>query len=181
MAKLAHTPLPSFELLQELLYVSETSPSGLRWRNPRANCLKPDQVAGFKRVDGYWYVRVKTDISKQYLTHRIVYLLQTGEDPKDLQVDHVFGKHDQLSLRLATNADNTANSKKILTVAGKECSSKFKGVSWHKGAQKWQAYVTLQGKRSYLGLFINETEAAIVYNEAALEYHGKFAKLNKID
>ena len=32
----------------------------------------------------------------------------------------------------------------------------------------------------YIGSFTNEEEAAAAYNEAAIKYHGEYAKLNEI-
>jgi hypothetical protein len=181
MTKLPHHQLPPLELLQELFEICADSPSGLRWRIARTNHIKPGQVAGARRGDGYWIVSVKTDVEKRYRTHRIVYFLQAGQDPGSAQVDHIFGKQDQLNLRLATYSENQANSKKTKSYAGKNCSSNFKGVYWSKQAQKWQAYINYQQKRTHLGLFVNEIDAAKAYNKAAIEYFGEFAKINEVE
>ena len=179
MAKLAYKPLPPLELLQELFEISETSPSGLRWKNPKSYTVKSGQVAGAKLSSGYWHVTVTTDAKKQYRTHRIIYFLQTGKDPGIAQVDHVFGKHDNLNLRLATASENHANTKKIKAVMGKKCSSQFKGVRWHN--EKWDSRIRFQGKYIYLGRFENEADAATVYNKAAIKYFGEFAKINELE
>ena len=181
MSKLAYKPLPPLELLQELFEISETSPSGLRWKTPRAHRLKPGQVAGSKLKNGYWEVVVTENAAKRYYAHRIVYFLQTGEDPGTAEVDHIFGIHDQLNLRLATASENRTNSKKRKTFAGQKCSSKFKGVCWNKARKKWQTNIRFQGKQMHLGLFENETKAAAAYNKAALEYFGEFAKINELE
>jgi hypothetical protein len=180
MTKLAHSPLPPLGLLQELFVISSDSPSGLRWKSPRARNVKVGQIAGRMLPDGYWQVTIKTDTKKLYRTHRIVYFLQTKIDPGKLQVDHIFGKQDNLNLRLATASENQINSKKHKEITGKQCSSQFKGVSWDKHAKKWQARVMFQGKRNYLGLFINETDAAKAYNEAAIKFFGEYALLNDV-
>jgi hypothetical protein len=174
-------PLPPLELLQELLEISLESPSGLVWKNPKAYQLKPDQVAGTKTKKGYWRVGIRTKTYKQYMAHRIVYFLQTGKDPGAAQIDHIFGVHDPLSLRLATGSENNANCKKRNNNSDKQCSSKFKGVSWSEKRQKWCAQIQDQHKKIYLGIFVNETEAAVAYNKAATEYFGKFAKLNTFE
>lgn len=181
MAKITHKTLPPLELLQELFEISETSPSGLRWKNPKSHKLKPGQVAGAKLDSGYWHVTVTTDAKRQYRTHRIIYFLQTGQDPGVYQIDHIFGKHDNLNLRLATASENSANTKKVQAIMGKKCSSRFKGVRLHKKSKKWEAKIKFQGKYIYLGHFENEKEAAAAYNSAAIEYFGKFAKINKLD
>ena len=174
-------PLPPLELLQELFEICAESPSGLCWKKPRAWSLKPGDVAGRKNKTGYWQVTITTDKVKKYLNHRIIYFLQTNEDPGLFHVDHVFGIHDPLNLRLATHSENAANSKKRKSVANKKCSSKFKGVSWFKKQQKWHAHIKFQGKTIHLGFFTNELEAAAAYNEASTKYFGKFAKLNIIE
>jgi len=46
-------------------------------------------------------------------------------------------------------------------------SSKFKGVSWAKGAQKWIAKIFIDGKNKNLGNFDSEEAAARKYDEAA--------------
>ena len=39
-------------------------------------------------------------------------------------------------------------------------TSEFKGVSFHKARNKYQAYITINGKKKHLGLFTTELEAA---------------------
>lgn len=180
MTKLAHNPLPSLELLQELFEISPDSPSGLRWKISRSNRVKPGQVAGTLHLNGYWQVVIVTDKQRMYRTHRIVYFLQTKQDPGLYQVDHVNGKSDPLTLRLASQGANRANSRKQQSINGKTCSSIYKGVSWHKQVKKWRSYISFQNKFIYLGLFANEIDAAAAYNKAALEHFGEFANLNKI-
>ena len=43
-------------------------------------------------------------------------------------------------------------------------SSKYRGVSWHKGHNKWRAEVRMEGKKVYLGHYDNEAEAALAYD-----------------
>lgn len=61
---------------------------------------------------------------------------------------------------------------------GKRCisSSKFKGVSWHKRIQRWQASIRKDEKLIHLGYFGKEEEAAAAYRTAALELFGEFAR-----
>jgi len=58
------------------------------------------------------------------------------------------------------------------TVAGSQASSKYKGVTRAKQDQKWQAYITIDGKSKYLGYFASEEDAARKFDESA-------ASLNK--
>jgi len=43
----------------------------------------------------------------------------------------------------------------------------------------WYSRIVKDKKPKYLGSFVTEQEAAIVYNKAAIELHGEFANLNK--
>jgi hypothetical protein len=174
-------PLPPLELLQELFEISADSPSGLIWKISRSPNVKPGQVAGSKNSSGYWRVGIKTDVMKQYRTHRIIYFLQTEADPKALHIDHIFGVQDNLNLRIATTSENGGNRKKAKSFLGQQCSSKFKGVSWHKRDKKWCSQIQVQQKTIHLGYFIDEIKAAFAYNKAAVKYFGEFAKLNTFE
>ena len=170
----SHLLLPPLELLQELFYVSNTSPSGLRWKKPRVNSLKPDAIAGNKTSSSYWRVKIKTDKAKSYLVHRVVFCLQTGVDPGINQVDHVYGLSDPLSLRLATPQQNSSNQVNKSVHA----SSTYKGVSWNKKHKKWSSNLYFNYKQIYLGSFDVEKEAAEAYDTAAIEFFGEFACVN---
>ena len=79
------------------------------------------------------------------------------------------------NLRYATHADNMKNrSKRAHT------TSAFYGVCWHKNVGKWNAQIQIEGRRKNLGYFTNEKEAAAVFNAAAIEHYGEFAKLNDL-
>jgi hypothetical protein len=60
-------------------------------------------------------------------------------------------------------------------------SSRYVGVSWHKGPSKWEAYLLLdpqtKRKRS-IGYYASEGDAARAHDRAAAEAHGPGAKLN---
>ena len=93
------------------------------------------------------------------------------------QVDHI--NHNGLdnrrsNLRLASNQENCHNQR----LRNVPKSSKFKGVSWHKHRQKWQANINFNGRKEYLGIFHNEEDAALAYDSAAKELFGRFCCLN---
>jgi hypothetical protein len=74
-----------------------------------------------------------------------------------------------------------ANRRKHRTYAGKETSSVFKGVTWHKKYSKWYSRLGLNSKKVDLGYFYNQVDAAKAYNAAAKFYFGAFAVLNVIE
>ena len=108
---------------------------------------------------------------KKILMHRVI----MGAHPEQ-EVDH--RNHDTLdnqrdNLRLCTAKQNKQN---VRPRTG--CSSKYKGVSWHKKNHNWRTYINLNGSRYNLGSFINEIEAAHVYDGAARKLFGEFAFTN---
>ena len=79
------------------------------------------------------------------------------------------------NLRLATRAENQRN-------AGVRSNSEtgLKGVHFAKDRGYYRAHIKPpQGKRLWLGNFKDPKDAARAYNKAALQYFGKFAKLNE--
>ena len=57
-------------------------------------------------------------------------------------------------------------------------SSIYKGVSWKVNDKKWLSRICCDGKCTFIGYFIDETEAAVAYDKKAIELHGEFAYLN---
>jgi hypothetical protein len=92
-------------------------------------------------------------------------------------IDHVNGNgldNRRSNLRIASKSMNAANSQKRSAA-----SSHFKGVSWHRVSQKWQARLKRDYRLIYLGLFRDEVDAATAYNLAAYMEFGEFARFNK--
>ena len=94
--------------------------------------------------------------------------------PKDLYCDHI--NHNGLdnrraNLRLCTPSQNCQNQ---LPQAG--FSSIYKGVS--RLGNRWRAVIKLDGRYISIGSFDNQLDAAIAYDEKAIELFGEFACLN---
>ncbi|MHC4500757.1 MAG: HNH endonuclease [Planctomycetota bacterium] len=96
--------------------------------------------------------------------------------PDNLFVDHINGNgldNRKANLRPATHSQNACNIPKYKT-----SRSTYKGVTWHKPKQKWNARIRINRNTISLGYFHNETDAAREYDNAARKYHGQFASLN---
>jgi hypothetical protein len=126
---------------------------------------------GGKRQRLYAHANMKEGEKWQpVMMHR--FLLQA---PAGTQVDHRDNdglNNRRSNLRLATGSQNRQNS------ASRIGSSRFKGVSWHKAAGKWVAVIKTDRQQRYLGLFVNELDAARAYDAAARELFGEFALPN---
>jgi hypothetical protein len=103
--------------------------------------------------------------------HRLIVEARPGQ-----QIDHVNGNGldcRRENLRLCSTRQNCHNKRHKLNG-----TSRFKGVSWSKRSQLWQAQININGKPTHLGFFTNETAAAMSYDSFALEHFGAFALLN---
>ena len=101
---------------------------------------------------------------------------------KHEQIDHINADgldNRRCNLRIATTAQNHANRRKRST----KTTSQYKGVCWNKEKEKWMSYIGSSKKnsivkRTYLGLYYSEEEAARAYDKKALEVYGEYANLN---
>jgi hypothetical protein len=94
-----------------------------------------------------------------------------------LEIDHINGdglSNKKINLRTVTRQQNQQNQH------SRRGTSKYKGVHWHKMANAWESKININGVYTYLGIFVNEVDAAIAYNKAASKYFGEYANLNKI-
>lgn len=122
---------------------------------------------------GIWYA-ARTHGPRHNQTYVKMHRLIMDALPDQL-VDHKNGDgldNKRINLRICTHQENARNQRKT------RGTSQFKGVVWHKQDRKWQAVIVENRKNHYLGQFVDETGAAMVYDEAAKELFGEFACLN---
>jgi hypothetical protein len=115
-----------------------------------------------------------SNIRKTMLLHRLI--MNCHE--KGFYVDHInkdILDNRKENLRVCTNAENCQNRKIRSTN-----TSGYKGVSFVKHINKWQARIYVNKVEINLGYFVNKNDAAIAYNNAAIQHHKQFAVLNVI-
>ncbi len=99
-------------------------------------------------------------------------------NPENKQfVDHIDNnrKHNNLiNLRFATRQENNRNAK-----LSSNNTSGTKGVSWHKGKNRWTAKITINGKQINLGSFLNKDDAINIRIQRAKDEFGEF--INKCE
>lgn len=127
----------------------------LRWKTTpiHGDKLPIGRVAGTLDSRGYLQVNLK---GRVYKAHRLAWLIANGSID-DRQTDHINRDRTDnrlINLRLVSNGDNSKNHS-----LHKNNSSGHVGVSRNKRSDKWEAYITSNGKRMHLGLFFNQEDA----------------------
>jgi len=115
-------------------------------------------------IDDLGYCRV--DLIKNEKVHQLVAIAFLNHNPckYKLVINHKnFNRQDNRveNLEIVTQREN-ANRAHI------KSSSKYVGVSWHKGSKKWMSRIVINGKRKHLGYFFEEIEASNAYQNALL-------------
>jgi hypothetical protein len=106
--------------------------------------------------------------------HHAIFLFHHGYIPT--RIDHVDGNTSNNkieNLRAATQSQNMGNSKMKSTN-----TSGYKGVSFRKDTNKWNASIMVNGKHISLGSYENKEDAAKAYSIGAKQHFKEFAKLD---
>jgi hypothetical protein len=94
-------------------------------------------------------------------------------------VDHING--DRLDNRKCNLREVTVQQNNFNKSARKKSSSVFKGVYFCNTKRKWRASIRINKKSKALGYHDLEIDAARVYNKAATELFGEYARLNNLE
>lgn len=187
---MAERVLPPVDLLGQLLrYEAETG--FLFWKTRSVHHFNGTPLRSAEHTCANWNARYAgtrafTHIgthgyhvgnlnNRTELAHRIIMAMHRGAWDFEY-VDHINGNQTDnriVNLRVATNAENIANSR-----PRRGSSSKYLGVAKHTQNGNWMAGITKGGVTIYLGVFDDEQTAARAYDVAAREMHGQFARLN---
>lgn len=136
----------------------DKSSGNFYWMENRANGkVKAGSLAGSKTTKGYRQIRI---FGKWYKCHRLVWLIETGDWPKD-QIDHVNnnGLDNRFeNLREVSNYQNCVNRRR-------KSRSGSVGVYYDQKNQKWITGSFKDGKYLNLGRYTTREEAEKVYQE----------------
>ena len=168
------------------------------WDRIIENNRIPEITPKYKKgkVTSYFRVRIPDKAkpkrangnSRKTFLHRWV----LGEEniPKGMQIDHINGDpldNRKENLRACTNLENSMNRTNKFNP-----HSKYMGVSFNNGSKRrvstgsyrcisrpWKATITLEeGKKTSLGTFKTELEAAEAWDIAAYKHFKEFVRLN---
>lgn len=153
----------------------------------------------FEFLNQWKWSAVKSKHSKTFYAVRSYY----GEKRKTIRMHKViFERYNQFEIEEIDHIDRNGlnNQKNNLRHATRQqniCNvrgfgvSKYKGVTHLSRTKKvkngyktyfyYRSRICLNKKTIEIGLFKTEIEAAIAYNKKALELHGEFAFINKIE
>ena len=130
-------------------------------------------------LEGNGYVRGNFRVQNKWVKIPLSRFILNA--PKGMVVDHI--NHDKLdnrksNLRLCTISQNTRNQ------IGKPSrrKSKYRGVDHQpcRPRNPWRVNFLLDGKKTILGSFPTEEEAAYLRDTVAREVHGEFAWFNTL-
>ena len=117
---------------------------------------------------GGYVVAKRIDNNKHILMHRLI----MNVTKQDVLVDHIYhNKTDnrKSQLRLVTFQQNATNN-----ALRKNNTSGYKGVYWHKPAQKWEALIQYNNHLYNLGLYSNIEDAVKAREQAEIKYFDEY-------
>ena len=133
------------------------------------------QLRWFAYCGKYTFYAVRSSLERSDKRQNIKMHRLIMNCPKGMVVDHI--NHDGLdnrkkNLRICSHSENNRYCRKSYV------GNLYKGVSLLRG--RWQVNIRANNRSIYLGIYDSQEDAARVYDEAALKYHGEFAMTNKM-
>jgi len=137
-----------------------------RWRdNGYGGYLHKERILK-ARLDkkGYLQVHLYKNYRKAFYIQSLMAMSFLGHSlngTNKIVIDHINNiKTDNRieNLQLITNRENTSKDKN-------GCSSIYTGVYWKKETSKWVAAIRINGKKKYIGSFLDEYRAHLAYQE----------------
>jgi len=159
--------LPYYQKAKELLNYNPNTGVFTKFVK-RSGCYKE-----IGRINSLGYRQISININKnnkRLFAHRLAWFIYYRELPD--VIDHSDGNklnNAIKNLRSCTQQENTLNRGKSTNN-----TSGFKGVIWHKVAEKWIAQIKFSGKNMHLGCFNCRKEASDAYENKAKELFGEF-------
>lgn len=106
----------------------------------------------------------KNKESRTFRVHRLILITFVENVNNYPVVNHINGnKSDNRVCNLEWVTESENNTHRYI---GKQKSSKYTGVQWHKATNKWLAKYKLNQKATHLGVFENEYDAHMAYVNA---------------
>ena len=161
--------LPTQRQLKELFDYSVTT--GLLYEKTKRRGTATnagEEVASKLSNVGYKRIRIDGQLFQQ---HRVIWKWMTGEEPRK-QIDHKDEDKTNNAwhnLRAAKHINNNTNRGKY-----KNNTSGFKGVSYYKRDDTWEARIAKGGKTYRLGRYKTPEEASETYEKVAYILNGTF-------
>lgn len=118
------------------------------------------------------HVYVRLGMHGRQVAHRIIWVMEKGDLPDDIQIDHRDGNpwNNRISnLRLASCAQNQWNRKRA-----RKASNLPTGVS-RQISGRFAAHITHAKRRFYIGMFDTASDAGKAYREMALKLRPQHA------
>lgn len=133
-----------------------------------------DGIKWYCSSKGYAVTNIRNSDGKRTTLrlHRVV--ANVHGLPGDIEPDHINGNpldNRRENLRICTHKQNLRSSKKPINN-----TTGFKGVSYDKRRNKFEAQIKVDNRKKYLGHFSTAEEAHSAYCAAAKKYHGEFAR-----
>lgn len=143
-----------------------------RWDKKVGEEVGKDFGKGYLRAR-IWYQKKAYNFS----VARLAYILMTGHHPL-WEIDHINKN------RKDNRWENLRDVPRWINAVNKDkrpnTSSKYIGVSFHKGKKKWKAALKHNGSYQVIECK-TEVEAARAYNKMALKARGQYAYMNEIE
>jgi len=140
------------------------------WKKSKGS-KKAGEIAG--SISGHGYIVIM--INKiNYMAHRLAFLYEYGYIPTQVDHDNQNRKDNRLAnLNASDEKENMKNKTKY-----NNNRSGVAGVNWNKNANRWEARISIDGKRKSLGKFVEFSEAVNARKNAEVLYgfhknHGK--------
>ena len=142
------------------------------WRHMKSRCYNPNNVAW--SYYGGRGVKVCNVWLNSYKAFREWAMRLGYTDDLELDRIDVDGDYEPSNCRWVNRVEQMRNTRKRTNAK----TSKYKGVSWCTITRKWKAQIVAPGRKSYIGIFRNEVDAARAYDAEATRWFGEHAHLN---